>query len=165
MIFSFGKAPVTNREGTVNILLVGIGGRGHEGQNLTDTIMIATINPEKNVVSLLSIPRDFYVKTTQTGNSKINAVYPVALKATPDNENQALEVLAKTVTSITDIPINYYIKIDFGGFITLIDAMGGVAVKYFINIEFDDFFFVVGLFELDRQNKLFEFADIGFFRT
>ncbi len=128
LVFSFGKPPVTTVEGKVNILLVGVGGKGHDGQNLTDTLMIASIDMGKNTVALISIPRDLYVKTSETGASKINAVFPLALKSTPNDENAALMTVAKTVTSITNIPINYYIKIDFGGFVTLVDALGGIQV-------------------------------------
>lgn len=45
----------------VNILITGIGGGDHDGANLTDTILFASLHPEGKTLSLLSIPRDLYV--------------------------------------------------------------------------------------------------------
>lgn len=46
----------------INILVTGIGGGNHEGADLTDTILLASLHPESKTVSLLSIPRDLYVE-------------------------------------------------------------------------------------------------------
>jgi len=62
-------------EGRINVLLLGIGGLGHEGPNLTDTMMIVSIKPDTHEVALLSIPRDLYVNVPGIGYSKINAAY------------------------------------------------------------------------------------------
>lgn len=53
--------------GTTNILIAGIGGRGHDGSDLTDSIMLASLDGEKNTVTLLSIPRDLYVSYNERG--------------------------------------------------------------------------------------------------
>ena len=50
-----------NEQGMVNILLLGIGGGAHDGPNLTDTIILASLDPKKNTVNLISIPRDLYI--------------------------------------------------------------------------------------------------------
>ena len=46
------------QEDRINVLLLGIGGRGHEGSNLTDTIIVASYKPTTREVAMLSIPRD-----------------------------------------------------------------------------------------------------------
>ncbi len=61
-------------DGRINILLLGKGGPGHDGPDLTDTVLIASIDPVQKQAALLSIPRDFYVKTDY-GWTKINSVY------------------------------------------------------------------------------------------
>ena len=64
--FSFGGADLfekveSEQKGKINILLTGMGGEQHDGGDLTDTIILASLNNESKTVSLLSIPRDLYV--------------------------------------------------------------------------------------------------------
>jgi hypothetical protein len=62
--------------GRVNILLLGVGGLGHEAPDLTDTIMVASIDPVNKKADLLSVPRDLYVKIPGSRSSgKINSAY------------------------------------------------------------------------------------------
>ena len=49
-------------DGRVNILLIGKGGPGHEAPDLTDTLLLASIDPSQNEAALVSVPRDLYVK-------------------------------------------------------------------------------------------------------
>ncbi|HET8670217.1 MAG TPA: LCP family protein, partial [Candidatus Saccharimonadales bacterium] len=64
-------------DGRVNILLLGRGGEGHDGADLTDTILVASIDPVNYKTALVSIPRDMWVTTTR-GSTKINAVFAYA---------------------------------------------------------------------------------------
>lgn len=131
IVFSFGKNLLADESGKTNILLIGVGGEGHDGSDLTDTIMVAGIDYKNKIVPMFSIPRDLYVDTEQTGRSRINYVYYAALKKFGVKE--ALYILKDTVTSITGVPIQYYIKVDFKGFVKIVDALGGVDV----NVEED----------------------------
>src|SRR3989344_7006604 len=64
------------KEGQINILLLAVGGEGHSGENLADTVMVASIRPQENKVALFSIPRDLYVQVPgQEFYSKLNAVH------------------------------------------------------------------------------------------
>lgn len=54
--------PKTEESEKYNILLTGVGGAGHEGNDLTDTIILASVNRKTNSISMLSIPRDLYVE-------------------------------------------------------------------------------------------------------
>ncbi len=123
-------------DGRVNILLLGKGGAGHEGADLTDTIVVASIDPIQKEMSLLSIPRDFYVSTTS--NYKINSVYSqakdkvLAGKKTSDI-NQRAEAAGEAaveakVEEITGIPMHYYVMVDFAAFEKAIDIVGGVDI-------------------------------------
>jgi len=128
IIFSLGKKLETNQKtGTTNFLLTGIGGKKHDGSNLTDTIIVASLNYDKKTITMLSIPRDFYIKSKTFGNQKINSLYALARKKT--NDKKGMETLQQTVTQITSIPTQYYIKIDFSGFEKIIDALGGVDIN------------------------------------
>ncbi len=105
---------------------MGVGGEGHEGQDLTDTVMVATIDHEKKIIPMLSIPRDFYIEKGKISQSRINAVYFYAKQLY--GEKQALSALRDKVSEITGLPIQYYVKVDFSGFEKIVDGIGGVDV-------------------------------------
>ena len=110
----------------INILLLGIGGEGHSGGELTDTIMIASVKPATNEASLLSIPRDLYVQIPGTNrNSKINAV---KLYGDKSKEKNGVELIKQTVSEVSGLDIHYYVQLDFNGFIKIIDDLGGIDV-------------------------------------
>lgn len=113
------------RDGRINILLLGIGGVGHEGTNLTDTIMLASIDPKTKRVGLLSIPRDLLVPIPGYGYRKINNAYAFGEEALPGSGG----VLAKKVVEdLFGMNVSYFIRVDFDGFRQLIDDLGGVTV-------------------------------------
>lgn len=110
-----------------NILLLGTGGEGHDGSDLTDTIIIASLNTERNTASLLSIPRDLWLDLPGYQSSRINKMYDI-LKETYGSE-QSLEILRKGVENISNLSIPYYIKVDFEAFTNVIDTLGGIEVE------------------------------------
>lgn len=114
-------------DGRINILLLGIGGKGWDGPYLSDTIMVASIDPRTKEVALLSIPRDLYVNITGTRTwSKINAADAFG----EENKAGGGPILAeKTVESILGIPIHYYVRVDFSGFKKAVDTVGGVDIN------------------------------------
>lgn len=112
--------------GRVNILLLGMGGDSHEGALLTDTIMVASIDPKKNDVALLSIPRDLYVNIPGNGYRRINEANSIGETEKYSGGGPALA--KETVSRALDIPIHYYVRIDFEGFRKVIDTVGGVDV-------------------------------------
>lgn len=127
MIFSPSDKLDGEQYGKVNILLLGIGGKGHSGGELTDTIIIASIKPQSQEAALLSIPRDLYVQISQTNiNSKINAVKTVGDK---NKEKNGMELLTKTVEEVSGLDINYYVQLDFDGFMEIIDDLGGIDIE------------------------------------
>lgn len=112
---------VEKKTGNVNVLILGKAGGQHEGPDLTDTIILATINPKKNVVNLISIPRDLWIPTLQ---AKINTAY-----AYGQEKNHQGKLLAKTaVEKITGKQIDYILVVDFQAFVEFIDHIGGVDV-------------------------------------
>ena len=113
----------------INILLLGIAGPGKSGKNLTDTIMIASLNLKTNQVALLLIPRDLYVEVPETGiQTKINTVYQLGLLKNDDNPQKALEPLKKIIENITALNIDYWAVINFDGFQEIIDSVGGINI-------------------------------------
>jgi LCP family protein required for cell wall assembly len=126
IIFSFGKNLQSDEKGMTNILLAGIGGEGHDGPNLTDTLIVAGIDYKNKLVPMVSIPRDLFVETKQTGRSRINEVLHTAINKY--GEEEAMNVLKDTVSKLTGLPIQYYVKINFEGFEKIVDDLGGVDV-------------------------------------
>lgn len=120
-------------DGRVNILLLGRGGEGHEGADLTDTILIASIDPINKKAALLSIPRDLYY--AKTNNNRVNSIFAEAKYAAQnrgsndtDAENAGFSAVEKVVQDYMGIPIHYHIMVDFQGFVQAINTVGGVDI-------------------------------------
>lgn len=128
-------------DGRVNILLLGRGGEGHEGADLTDTIILASIDPVAKQAALVSVPRDLYVTIPKQGSMKINAAYSTgkmsvlnkASKVTADVKKQAedagFKMIEDTITQTLGVPVHYHAMVDFSGFKQAIDTVGGVSIN------------------------------------
>lgn len=112
-------------DGRVNILFLGMGGKGHPGGQLTDTVMIASIMPEEGKVALFSLPRDLYVPIPDHNWAKLNSAHAVGEQA---KAGTGPALAKQTVSDVAGIPIHYYVRIDFDGFVKLVDALGGVDI-------------------------------------
>lgn len=110
----------------VNILLLGIGGKNHDGPNLTDTIMFASLDTELNQVTLASIPRDLWVPDLENTNKKINTAY-----AYGENKKKGGGlILAKAIVGkVLNQKVDYAVRIDFDGFVKAVDLIGGIEVN------------------------------------
>lgn len=123
-------------DGRINILILGKGGPGHEAPDLTDTILLASIDPVQNEAALLSVPRDMYVEDKNGYATKINAIYSNAKQAElakSNNKEQAevagLNAIEESVTEVLGIPIHYYSMVDFIAFQKAIDIVGGLDIQ------------------------------------
>jgi hypothetical protein len=78
LLGAFHPVPLKNQDGRVNILVAANSADdvGHNGANLTDSIMVLSIDTRKNTALILSVPRDLWVNIPGVGHSKINAAYP-----------------------------------------------------------------------------------------
>ena len=95
--------------GHVNILLLGIGGAGHEGPDLSDTMILASVNKNGDDVVLVSIPRDLWAPNLA---AKINTAYAFG----QEKDGRGLELAKKTVRELFDLPIHYALRLDFARF-------------------------------------------------
>lgn len=117
--------------GEFKCLILGIS-TDQENVDLTDTIMVASYNPNTQKATLLSIPRDTYTGKTPakaTAYEKINALY--SRKHRPD------ETL-KAVNEITDLDIKYYVVVKTEALIKLVDVIGGITFDVPIDMNYDD---------------------------
>ncbi len=111
-------------DGRVNILLLGIGDPGHAGENLTDTMMVASYDPKTKDVAMLSLPRDLYVKVFGS-MVKVNTAYYYGEQ---NKKDSGPEVAKQTVSQVLGIPIHYFIRVDFTALKQAVDTVGGVDV-------------------------------------
>lgn len=113
---------VNPKKDNVSILIMGIDAsetRNNAKNSRTDALMVATFNKKDKSVKLLSIPRDSLVYIPEVGyETKINHAYAFGgTKATID-----------TVENLLEIPIDYYVKVNFEAFIDVVDAVNGIKV-------------------------------------
>ncbi|MBI4599521.1 LCP family protein [Candidatus Uhrbacteria bacterium] len=119
------NADMGQTEDRVNILLMGVGGGTHEGAQLTDTLILASIKPSTKQVALFSIPRDLLVTINGYGWRKINNANAFGELA---NQGAGGELARTTLTQTFDIPIHYYLRVDFKAFVDIVNILGGVTV-------------------------------------
>lgn len=120
---------IDKNTGKVNALIVGV----DKGGTLTDTIMIASYDMDKNEVNILSVPRDtrMYVGSRY---QKINSAHSISQGGKKKGINGTIDA----VTRLTGIPINYYVEFTFSAFRETIDALGGVEFDVPQNMNYDD---------------------------
>jgi len=102
-----------------NILLLGSDTPLDEGGTRTDTMIIVSINNDTGTASVISLPRDLYVYHPGKTMSRLNSALSFG---------DGVELLKQTILYNFGIPIHYYARVDFDGFKTAVDAMGGVDV-------------------------------------
>lgn len=116
---------VANDKATV--MIMGVDERADD-VGRSDTLMIATLDPEKNQAALLSVPRDTRVKIDGHGFDKINAAYAYGGR----------QLTQKTIESLLNTQIDHYIKININGFTKIIDALGGVDIDVEKRMYYED---------------------------
>lgn len=122
-------ATLNNR---VNILVLGIdyGDNDTPGApKRSDTMIVASVDPSSGTVSMLSIPRDTRVAIPgRNGYDKVAHAYAYG----------GPQLSARTVEQFLGIPINYYVTLDWQGFISIVDILGGVDLYVEQNMNYED---------------------------
>ncbi|MDR6227407.1 LCP family glycopolymer transferase [Desmospora profundinema] len=110
-----------------SVLILGTDVKDESKPWRSDVIMVATINPHEKSMKMLSIPRDTYAEIANSNGvkTKINAapVYGQQSGVGPVTNT------VYTVENFLNIPIDYYVKVNFTGFMEVVDALGGVEVN------------------------------------
>jgi LCP family protein required for cell wall assembly len=109
----------------VNIILLGSDKREDDTTWRTDTMIVVSVDTERKVVRLLSIPRDLWVNIPGHGNDRINTA---DMWGELEQEGNGPNLVKQTIQESLGIPIHYYVRADFDGFIEIIDAIGGVDI-------------------------------------
>jgi polyisoprenyl-teichoic acid--peptidoglycan teichoic acid transferase len=127
-------APDWQRE-RINVLLLGIDSNSRRTQALTDTIIVASADPQGKSVSMLSIPRDLVDVPLPDGrvfHPKINSLVSTVERnpdAYPFAKGSGVRALAGALSTLLDVPIHYYARINLDGFVQMVDTLGGVDIR------------------------------------
>lgn len=106
-------------EGQVNILLLGSDVRPDDGGFRTDIIVWVSLNPKGEFVSAISFPRDLFVQIPGMGENRINVAFP----------SGGFELLAETFEVNFGVRPDHYLMVDFNGFKSVINNLGGIEVQ------------------------------------
>lgn len=130
-----------------SILLLGTDGGdlGRTDQGRSDTMIVATVNPNKETTTLVSIPRDTLTDIIGYGKKdKINHAYAYG----------GVPMAIDTTENLLDISIDYYAQINLKGIKELIDFIGGVDVNNSFSFNYEDTNFPIGKLHLDGEKAL-----------
>jgi LCP family protein required for cell wall assembly len=123
----------------INVMLIGVDALQNRTEDLTDTMMVASLDPVGHTVSLISIPRDLVDTPLGNGNvfaPKLNSLMSYADGHPKDFPKGGIRTIEDALGALLGIQIHYYARIDFNGFIKMIDAVHGVDVN--VPRGFDD---------------------------
>ena len=127
-----------------SVLLLGIDERAND-TGRTDTMIVATVNPDLGTIKMLSIPRDSRVEIV--GNNtveKINHAYA----------RGGIAMSIDTVENLLSIPIDYYVAVNMEGFLSVIDEVGGIEVTNDMDLAHGGYSFPQGEIKLSGQEAL-----------
>lgn len=150
------KAPITEEQkaafasGQITVLMMGSDRREGDKVSRSDTLMVAFVDLDQKQIRLLSMPRDTYVTIPTTGEqTKLNHAYAYG----------GVDLVKQTLESNFGIKCDYYLDVDFQGFIDVIDALGGITVDVPRDMYYPDegIDLTAGVQELDG-NKALQFC-------
>ena len=126
----------TGSNGRTNILAFGTSGYNmegdesngkHDGAQLTDSIMVISLDQNTGDIAMLSLPRDLKASPTCTATGKINEVY-WCNNMQGDNEQAGAEALMTEVGSILGLDFQYYVHLNWGSLVQIVDTLGGITI-------------------------------------
>ena len=142
-----------DENGQTNFLIFGTSedAKGHGGQELTDSILVASINQEYKSAKVFSVPRDLWVNYSVAGSEpmsctvgdrgKINATYLCALEeyknsmSVSNAKDAASLYFAKKISEVTGLSMHYYVAADWGAVKMIVDKIGGIDVDVYADDE------------------------------
>jgi LCP family protein required for cell wall assembly len=125
------EQPEVTRGERVNILLVGVDFAPGRTTELTDTMLIVSLDPETGKTSMLSVPRDLYGAPLPDGriwDAKLNSLMASANADPGQFPLGGPGTLKATISELLDVPIHYFAAINIIGFKQAVDAIGGVDI-------------------------------------
>ena len=133
----------------VNVVLLGSDKQANSSTWRTDTMIVLSVDTQSDFVRLLSIPRDLWVNIPGHGADRINTA---DLWGELADEGSGPQVVKQTIFANLGIPIHYYVRVDFQGFIKIVDAIGGVDVD--VDCPLPDIELAPGIHHMDGEAAL-----------
>ena len=149
----------TDANGRTNILAFGTSGYDmegtegdgtHDGAQLTDSIMIISLNQDTGDIAFLSLPRDLYT-TAACSAGKINEVY-WCNNMNNDNEKAGAEVLMSAVGNILGLDFQYYAHVNWESLIQIVDTLGGITVT--LDEDIADYYYTKAVYDAGVEYNL-----------
>lgn len=151
----------TDSNGRTNILAFGTSGYNmegdegngtHAGAQLTDSIMMISLNQETGDIAMLSLPRDLKASPTCTSTGKINEVYWCnggGGDASMEKESAAASALMAEVGSILGVDFQYYAHLNWGSLVQIVDTLGGITIT--LDEDILDYYWTGAVFEAGKE--------------
>ncbi|SFE92451.1 LCP family protein [Alteribacillus iranensis] len=112
------EVAVDPKEDNISVLFLGVDNRDGELDGLSDAMLLATFNKQEHSVKITSIPRDSLVTIPGRGEDKITHAHAYG----------GTDLAVRTVEELFDIPVDYFVKLNFEAFIEIINALDGIEV-------------------------------------
>ncbi len=113
------KSNVEKVKGITNVLLIGQDRRPGEDRARSDTMILCSMNENTGMITMTSLMRDMYIPIPDHGSSRINAAYAWG----------GMPLLDQTIEDNFGVHIDGNVEVDFDGFMSLIDKMGGIEIE------------------------------------
>lgn len=151
----------TDSNGRTNILAFGTSGYNmegdegkgtHAGAQLTDSIMMISLNQDTGDIAMLSLPRDLKASPTCTRTGKINEVYWCnggGGNASTEQEEKAAGALMTEVGSILGVDFQYYAHLNWGSLVQIVDTLGGITIV--LDEDIHDYYWTGAVFEAGKE--------------
>lgn len=133
----------------LNIILLGSDRRPGSGAWRTDSMIVVSVDLQDPTVRLLSIPRDLWVYIPGHGYNRINTA---DLWGELAKRGSGPDRIKQTIYQNLGIPIHYYVRVDFQGFIKIIDTVGGVTID--VDCPLPDINLSAGVHHMDGKHAL-----------
>ncbi|MGE7090687.1 LCP family protein [Lysinibacillus sp. NPDC048646] len=134
---------ITKKE-PFSVLMLGVDERENDSGR-SDTMIVITVNPEKQTMKMLSIPRD--TRTEIIGHDSVDKInHAYAFGGVP--------MAMDTVENFLDIPLDYYVFINMEGFLQIIDTLGGVTIQNDMDLTYDSYHYPKGEVNLNGDEAL-----------
>ena len=156
----------TDESGRTNILLYGTSGYdmegtegdgSHDGAALTDSIMVLSLDQETGDIAMVSLPRDLYARPTCTGTGKVNEVYWCAIykyqePLTAEQEAEGANALQAKIQEILGIETQYYVHVNWGALVDIVNALGGIDVT--LDEDINDYYWTKAVYQAGVEYHL-----------
>lgn len=123
----FTQTLAGEEEGHVNVLILGISGDGYISGELTDSIIVASVDPKEGGGALIGLPRDLWVQKPDGAFTKINELYSLG-GGTQEPDATKAQLMREKVEQITGIPMHYVLVVDLDATFSAVEVIGGLTI-------------------------------------